>query len=159
MRRYDENGVLLHCKIEGCDRPVKARGLCTNHYGKAFDYNDHERKRRWEKAHRLPCPNCGAPMAAGTMKADGSPAQRVKRNGRVRLCRECRRAEQRGGRSARRAEIQRLWDSGLMIREIAEELDTTSNTIGVEMARMRKDGWKLEYRYGSYRNTAHLRGQ
>lgn len=49
-------------------------------------------------------------------------------------------------RERRRTAIERLWREGLKIREIAEELNTTPNTVGVEIQRMRTDGRDVPYR-------------
>jgi hypothetical protein len=60
-----------------------------------------------------------------------------------------RRAISRGTRAAtntRRSEIRRLWLRGASAREIAEDLGSTAKSIGVEITRMRRDGWDLPYR-------------
>ena len=48
---------------------------------------------------------------------------------------------------ARRVEIQRLWSEGASLKTIGVALDSTSNSVGVEIARMRADGWDLPHRY------------
>lgn len=34
------------CKVEGCDRPIEARGLCNMHYQRWWNHGTTDRKRR-----------------------------------------------------------------------------------------------------------------
>lgn len=47
----------------------------------------------------------------------------------------------------RKQEIQRLWNDGQSLPQIAERLNTTVNSVGVTMTQMRDDGWELPLRY------------
>lgn len=43
-----------------------------------------------------------------------------------------------------------MWEAGVPLQEIADRLDTTRNTVGVALARMRRAGWQLSYRRNGY---------
>jgi hypothetical protein len=47
---------------------------------------------------------------------------------------------------ARRLRIQQLWRQGWSMRRIADELGTSSKSIGATMAKMRDAGWDLPFR-------------
>jgi hypothetical protein len=87
-----------------------------------------EQKRRWDEAARHRCA-CGALIWA---KDD--------------RCRTCYDAERRAARDLRRAMIADLWGRGATRRTIADAIGTTPGTIGVEVIRMRHDGWDLAKR-------------
>jgi hypothetical protein len=87
-----------------------------------------EQKRRWDEAARHRCA-CGALIWA---KDD--------------RCRTCYDAERRAARDLRRAMIADLWGRGATRRTIAAAIGTTPGTIGVEVIRMRHDGWDLAKR-------------
>lgn len=74
------------------------------------------------------CSDCGAAMGIDNPK-DG-------------VCMRCRRrtAEEK------RKRIVRLWKEGSTMKEIAQDLGTSANVLGVEMAAMRKAGYDLPLR-------------
>lgn len=157
MKRRDENGELFPCRVDGCERPVKSKGLCNTHYAEWFRLQngalENERKRRWERSHRLPCPQCGTPMGAGTARADGTPSSKGKKYAMCRACRNRLVAEQS---RANRSRIEELWNQGLSLKEIAAELEWTTGAIGVEIARMRNaGGWNLPHRYNVRHSHRH----
>jgi transposase len=80
-----------------------------------------------------PCPECGAPRKRGCAR-------------RATLCRDCRRRLIHEARVARRGRIGEMWRAGASRRAIAAALQSTPQSIGVEIARMRGDGWDLPYR-------------
>jgi hypothetical protein len=88
-----------------------------------------EQKRRWDLENRRPCVDCGGLVYR--------PHAR---------CARCRDIARRTQREQRRIRIAALWNDGATLRGIAEALDSTPPSIGVEMAAMRKAGWALPYR-------------
>lgn len=76
------------------------------------------------------CPDCGEPMRNFH---PGRPSRR---------CGSCVSAEA----TEKREQIAAMWTEGKTIPAIAEAIGTTPDTIGVEMCRMRADGWDLPYR-------------
>lgn len=78
------------------------------------------------KMRKVECPECGELMGPGSER-----------------CQSC----VSDDRERRRNAIERLWHEGLKIREIAEELDTTPQTVGVEIHHMRADGRDVPHRY------------
>ena len=86
-----------------------------------------EQKRRWDNENGRDRCACGA-MSWGTR------------------CRRCADRERREGRLAKRREIQRRWLAGEPVAAIAAALRTSPGAIGVEMARMRAEGWELPHR-------------
>jgi transposase len=92
-------------------------------------------KRAWAEHHyRRPCAACGALMGVG-----------VHRKGST-LCRTCWVASENARTHRRRERIALMWNAGASVSRIARALDTTSNTINVEIDRMRKDGWDVPHR-------------
>lgn len=65
-------------------------------------------------------------------------------------CYACRLAVERAARELRLGELERLWAEGLSMEEIAAQLGTTVNSLGVTMARARRAGRDLPYRYSRY---------
>lgn len=97
-----------------------------------------EQKRRCDDRHRAPCPRCGAPRKQqSAFPSKQGPG----------LCASCRRDDRTAQKEARRAQILDLWNRGLSTKEIAARIDTTANTIHVEIHRMRAEGIPVEYRY------------
>ena len=89
-----------------------------------------EKKRQWDQENRKVC-------ACGRRTGDSQTER----------CNVCARAEKRAGRDLRRQMIAELWGEGASLKGIADALGTTPRTVGVEMARMRADGWALPYRH------------
>lgn len=89
-----------------------------------------EHKRQADEKAKRPCPRCGTPIWA---HAD--------------LCRPCWAEQQHAAVWRRRNAIQERWMAGESIRQIASAIGSTPNSVGVEMARMRADGWELPFRY------------
>lgn len=85
-------------------------------------------KRVWEAdpANRPKCQDCGAP----TWRT-------------YKRCAECHRMVLAVARDARRAHIALRWLEGATRSEIAAELKSTRNSIGFEVAMMRRDGWDM----------------
>lgn len=102
---------------------------------RAWKHRNKERVRAVDNAYRADparrgrCRECGGLMGIGCFK-DG-------------ICQPCRTdiAEQR------RWALIKMWNGGATIREMAAALDTTLNTMGVWMARLRADGYPLPHRY------------
>lgn len=88
-----------------------------------------EQKRRWDREQRHPCSECGEPAWGVTGRCQG-----------------CHRRHLGQQRTNRRTEIQRLWAEGRKLREIAAAMDSTQGAIGVEITKMRADGWDLPHR-------------
>lgn len=99
-------------------------------------------KRSWENAHDRGVCACGAIMAVG-----------AGRRGFGR-CWSCECAARRDARDARRDQIAALYREGGTLAIIAGELDSTTGSIGVELARMRADGWDLPYRRAGWKAKA-----
>jgi transposase len=80
-------------------------------------------------AHRLAnpeaCEECGEP-----------------RGRHARVCENC----YQEGQLTRLRTIASCWREGASLKEIAERLGSTVNSIGATMVRMRKQGWDLPYR-------------
>lgn len=108
-------------------------------------------KRANENTHRARCVDCGSPRAAGTGYGDGHPG----------CCAECRDRRRREAHELRDKRIERWWNDGLAMREIAERLGWTLNHLRVEMDRLRRRGYDLPYRYRTGKRNAtkfsHLR--
>jgi hypothetical protein len=94
-------------------------------------------KRAWARssAGRSICADCGGEMGVGSGWKD------------FKRCRTCALRRQSECKQERRRAIADMWARGLSIRAIAAELDSTAGSIGVEIVRMRKDGWALPHRY------------
>lgn len=109
---------------------------------KEMDKRDRENRAdarlQWNRdnAH-VPCPICGGPMARAT-------------RGRCSVCRA-------NAEHARKSCIQDMWHEGRTLAEIAAALDTTVDSLGVTMVRMRRQGWELPYRY-TVRNGRRISG-
>ena len=122
-----------------CGRPVEVRsaGQCNRCYKRDWRL-DHDSERRVgnpvrarqkEKYDYKPCPKCGAQC-----------------NHNSTGCQACYDKERGEGKQARRLIIEALWNGGCPAREIAERLGTSAASIGVEVFRMRADGWDLPRR-------------
>jgi hypothetical protein len=83
-----------------------------------------DQKRRWDRDNRERC-RCGEPM----WQAD--------------RCRECFERERDDATFARRQTIAGLFNDGASLKAIAEFMDSTVASIGVELVRMRRDGWNV----------------
>lgn len=92
------------------------------------------RRRRSEERNRGECSECGGPMGLGAVWRG------------VERCRSCSEAAAGRDKWLRWRAIQLAWEDGLSMLEIADVLDTTRNTIGTDMARMRAAGWDLPRR-------------
>ena len=92
-------------------------------------------KRAWDEAHRLPCEICGVLTAKHAAEVGD------------RIVRCSQHSAQREAGRARRARIEKLWNEGLSMAEIAEEIGSTKGSINVEIVRMRGMGYDLPYRY------------
>lgn len=96
-------------------------------HSRAWKDRNREANRARDRAtmHR-PCPKCGGPMKR----------QRSQ-------CKKCYDAEFLASRNALAA----MWHDGATLAEIAAALDTTIESVGATMVRMRRAGWDLPYRY------------
>jgi len=65
-------------------------------------------------------------------------------------CSDCGEVAQRA--RERTETIVRMWGEGATLREIATVLDSTKATVGVDIARLRKRGYDLPYRWGPARD-------
>lgn len=74
-----------------------------------------------------PCVDCGGP-------AQGE------------RCVDCKRAQWERERTAHFDRLKELWDAGASMRDIADELGTTTNALGVKLHRARAAGWDLPLR-------------
>lgn len=88
------------------------------------------RRDAWDEAQKWTCRNCGA-----------------SRTRQAQLCSACW-TSRRGVRDSYMAE---RWRDGLALWEIALELQSTANAIGVRLCQLRKRGWDLPYRSHSER--------
>jgi AcrR family transcriptional regulator len=93
-------------------------------------------KRKWENAMRASCSSCGGPMAAGSIRADGSRGART--NGD--LCAGC--------ISRRRVDlVLEMWRlreaEGLTNVGIGERLDVPPQTVATELSRLRALGFSV----------------
>lgn len=61
-------------------------------------------------------------------------------------CLECDLADRARAKSHRTEVIERMWNDGATLKEIAAELDTTVNALGPEFVRLRRNGVDLPYR-------------
>jgi biotin operon repressor len=50
----------------------------------------------------------------------------------------------------RRRRLADLWEAGMSLEDIAVELVTTRGSVGALIAKMRRDGWQLDYRRTAY---------
>lgn len=100
-------------------------------------------KRAWEREHdRRPCP-CGAPRGVG--------AHRERPDG---LCGDCYDEVRAVGAAMRRERIAVMWNAGESAAAIAAALDTTTNVIGSDLTRMRRDGWDVPRRRKGWTDQA-----
>jgi hypothetical protein len=57
------------CSVEGCDKPVKCKGVCSYHYNKEYQKNHPEQLRNNQNNYRAKhramrlCPSCSQPAA------------------------------------------------------------------------------------------------
>lgn len=100
-------------------------------YSRAWKQRNRERVRAYDSeydaTHKGTCADCGGPTHR---QHDGG------------TCADChaRRAQER------REQIAVMWRDGQTLREIADALDSTPNSIQVTVHRMRRDGWDLPSR-------------
>lgn len=94
---------------------------------------ENQRKRAWERSHEPParCVDCASPLAIG------SAHKGFKR------CVECAKKHRR----VQRVEIERMWNEGRAIAEIASALGRSVNSTNVTIVLMRREGWDMPYRY------------
>lgn len=93
---------------------------------------EYNREYRRRPENRGVCGVCGGPMGVQAKPHDGT-------------CSDCRRE----ARHSRERRIAYLWERGWTQREIADELETTRGSIGVQIAQMRREGWDLPYHYAA----------
>lgn len=111
------------------------------------------RSRARKESYAAPCVDCDAPTS-------GSEGRREEPRCGPCAHRHIIASGERADMVRRVAKCQRivaLWHDGRTIRQIAAALDTTPGTIGVEITRMRREGWDVPYRhrgYGSERQAA-----
>lgn len=109
---------------------TSAYRLCGNKVGQST----RAQKAASEERHRKACADCGGPMSMGSAWRDN------------RLCRACLNVVNARRKHTRREQIHAMWHDGLMLREIAERLDSSKAAIGAEVTKMRRDGWDMPYR-------------
>lgn len=111
----------------------------------AREYNRHDfsspegraRRRRWARSAN----GRGACVECGGQKGIGSGAKHDR-------CDGCHKAAQRRVVLERALEIERLWKDGRSLKEIAAHFDWSVNHVGVEIVRIRQNGWAdLPYRH------------
>lgn len=114
-------GVCELCGAAFVDRSsAQSRRYCS----------DDCRRAAWDRVHyRGVCELCGAATS---------------RRGIVRCAKHVPQSVRAG---ERREFIARRWSEGALTREIAVELGSTKAAVGVQIARMRADGWDLPHRY------------
>lgn len=95
------------------------------------------RKRRHENACRASCPDCGAPMRAGSGYPKGAPKR----------CRSCNDLIGRTQVDERAQKFEKWWAEGLSLKEIAKRLNRSIGYVHMEMDRLRSKGYDLPYRY------------
>ena len=139
---------LVVCADCGRKRPHQGHGLCSACYTRwhrqdpVVAERDRKASRAWKVANRDRAREYGQIYDAthkGVCLRCGGPMNRRHANGLCRLCRHELRAD-------RRQQIAQMWNAGRSIRGIAAELGSTPNSVGTEMAFMRRDGWELPYR-------------
>lgn len=94
----------------------------------------HQKTRSEATAGAAACADCGKVRAGAKWDA-------------YERCDECERESRKRARRARCQEIERLWNEGLSLREIAERLDSTVSSIGGTLTRMRDEGWNVPLRH------------
>jgi transposase len=102
-------------------------------------------KREWERhwlasdASRAICARCGKKMGRGSARPHLQERNARAVESQQRTCSGC--AEDR------RELTIALYREGLPLKVIADRLDTTINSLGVDLVRLRKQGYDLPYRY------------
>lgn len=108
---------------------------------KEFNRRDWKRPGRTEqKAKSAATAGAAACVDCGTLRAS------AKWQGHSR-CDACERAAVQAAANVRRVEIERLWNEGLSIAEIAARLDSTPGSVGATVVRMRDAGWNVPLRH------------
>ena len=140
--------TLVVCADCGRERDNQGHGLCSACYTRWWREDpiraerDRESSRAWKAANRDRAREYGqmydATHKGVCLRCDG-PMNRRRANGLCRLCRH-------ELRDDRRERIAQMWNAGRSLKGIAAELDSTPNSVGTEMACMRRDGWELSYR-------------
>ena len=112
----------------GCDRPMDGKSRSARFA------TDNCRKRHHERAHAGRCA-CGQPLSC--------PA--------VKTCVECAKADNaarvRNQWHPRMREVERLWNAGVSLAEIARALGMTRGAANRLVCTMRRDGWDIPYRH------------
>lgn len=134
---YAAIGEVLGCaayKLIHPDRAKRYAAAAESKPGRAAQ------KRAWENQHdRDPCPRCGKLRGVGAKRAGCT------------LCQDCRFADRAATKKQRDDQIVAMWLSGLLLREIADALGTTKESIGVSIVEMRNAGRDVPYRYRKQR--------
>lgn len=127
----DRHGTVNGYNHDGCrcDACREAKNQYVRDRGFNRSDSKKERNRRWEQAHQGVCPGCGC----------GTYYKAI----RCQAC-EINRLHQQSG--SRRRQIAEMWAAGSTLREIAESLGSSANSVGTEMVRMRKAGYELTWR-------------
>lgn len=135
---------------------LRAEGLTHGEIGERFGVAnqtvhawlsdpDGAKQRARKDSYRGTCIDCGAPTngSAGPSKA---PQRCQSCNGKVTGAAAT--ARGRAKAEPRRQRIVAMWHEGCTLREIADALGTTPESIGVTVVKLRREGWDLPYRRG-----------
>lgn len=107
---------------------VQCGGAITGRRSAGTRYCSHScANKAWNARHRSPCPRCGETMGRTST-----------------LCRSCRAASVSNEHD--NAVLVELWARGESISTIAAALDTTTNSLGVRIHKLRARGYDLPYR-------------
>jgi DNA-binding CsgD family transcriptional regulator len=97
-------------------------------------------KKQWYDLNRAACPECGSDMGCGSTIPSRRPAR----------CSTCHFFSLAERKEARDNKIEQWWAEGLTLVEIAARLDSTVNSIGTSINRLRAAGRPLPYRRAVY---------
>ncbi len=141
-----------------CGKPLTGRQqrfcsqVCTKRWWRkdaAFAERERAASREWKAAHAEQCARvtkayrlANGKRCSRCGKQRPRPCGETARGKQGELCRDCRSVVRR----ERALRICAMWAEGLSLRQIAEAVGWNTNTLGVEMAQLRGEGYDLPLR-------------
>lgn len=103
-------------------------------------------KREWENAKKADPANRGRCTECGGLMGIGCPYDGI--------CKDCQPKGMSDELKAKGHRVETLWNEGLAMQEIADQVGLTKGSLGGFMDLWRAEGFKLPYRYTKYKGAA-----